>query len=89
MTKRRALGQHFLRDHATARAIVELVAPTERDLVVEVGPGDGALTRLLAGRAGRLIALEIDPALGAVLRAMPTHAAGTTPGSRRPPAGAC
>ena len=69
MTKRRALGQHFLRDHATARAIVELVAPTERDLVVEVGPGDGALTRLLAGRAGRLIALEIDPALGAVLRA--------------------
>jgi 16S rRNA (adenine1518-N6/adenine1519-N6)-dimethyltransferase len=69
MSKRRALGQHFLRDQATARAIVALVAPTERDLVVEIGPGDGALTGLLAGRAGRVIALEIDRALGAALRA--------------------
>jgi len=69
MTKRRALGQHFLRDQATARAIVDLVAPTERDLVVEIGPGDGALTGLLAGRAGRVIALEIDRALSAALRA--------------------
>ena len=69
MTKRRALGQHFLRDHATARAIVDLVAPTERDLVVEIGPGDGALTGLLVGRAARVIALEVDPALAAALRA--------------------
>jgi len=69
MTKRRALGQHFLRDRATARAIVDLVAPTGRDLVVEIGPGDGALTGLVAGRAGRVIALEIDRALGTALRA--------------------
>ena len=69
MTKWRALGQHFLRDQATARAIVDLVAPTQRDLVVEIGPGDGALTGLLAGRAGRVIALEIDRALSAALRA--------------------
>jgi 16S rRNA (adenine1518-N6/adenine1519-N6)-dimethyltransferase len=69
MTKRRALGQHFLRDHATARAIVDLVAPTDRDLVVEIGPGDGALTGLLVGRAARVIALEVDPALAAALRA--------------------
>jgi 16S rRNA (adenine1518-N6/adenine1519-N6)-dimethyltransferase len=69
MTKRHALGQHFLRDQAVAHAIVDLVAPTERDVVVEIGPGDGALTTLLAGRAGRLIALEVDPALAAALRA--------------------
>src|SRR5215468_10695970 len=69
MTKRRALGQHFLRDQAIARAIVDLVAPTAQDLVVEIGPGDGSLTGLLAGRAGRVIALEIDRALGAALRA--------------------
>jgi len=69
MTKRRALGQHFLRDPAIARAIVDLVAPTAQDLVVEIGPGDGALTGLLTGRAGRVIALEIDQALGAALRA--------------------
>lgn len=69
MTKRQALGQHFLRDGAVARAIVDLVGPTERDLVVEIGPGDGALTGILAGRAGRVIALEIDRALGTALRA--------------------
>jgi 16S rRNA (adenine1518-N6/adenine1519-N6)-dimethyltransferase len=69
MTKRRALGQHFLRDHATARAIVDLVAPSARDLVVEIGPGDGALTGLLTGRAGRVIALEVDQPLAATLRA--------------------
>jgi 16S rRNA (adenine1518-N6/adenine1519-N6)-dimethyltransferase len=66
--RRRALGQHFLRDAGTARAIVDLVAPTARDLVVEIGPGEGALTGELARRAGRLIALEIDPALAADLR---------------------
>jgi ribosomal RNA small subunit methyltransferase A/dephospho-CoA kinase len=67
--KRRALGQHFLRDGAIARAIVDLVAPTPADMVVEIGPGDGALTGILAGRAGRVVALEVDRALGAALRA--------------------
>ena len=67
-TKRRALGQHFLRDPRTARAIVDLVAPGPRDLVVEIGPGEGALTAELERRAGRVIALEIDPALAARLR---------------------
>jgi 16S rRNA (adenine1518-N6/adenine1519-N6)-dimethyltransferase len=69
MTRRRALGQHFLRDPSIARAIVDLVAPTERDLAVEIGPGDGALTGILAGRVSRVIALEIDRALAASLRA--------------------
>jgi 16S rRNA (adenine1518-N6/adenine1519-N6)-dimethyltransferase len=67
--RRRALGQHFLRDAGIARAIVNLVAPTSRDLVVEIGPGEGALTAELAGRAGRLIALEVDRELAARLRA--------------------
>jgi 16S rRNA (adenine1518-N6/adenine1519-N6)-dimethyltransferase len=58
--KRRALGQHFLRDAGMARAIVDLVAPTPADLVVEIGPGEGALTDQLARRAGRVIALEVD-----------------------------
>ncbi len=62
--KRRALGQHFLRDHAVARAIVDLVGPTRADLVVEIGPGQGALTALLAERAGVFFALEIDEELG-------------------------
>jgi 16S rRNA (adenine1518-N6/adenine1519-N6)-dimethyltransferase len=66
--KRRALGQHFLRDPAVARAIVDLVTPTERDVVVEIGPGEGALTGDLAARAGRVIALEVDAELVARLR---------------------
>ena len=61
--KRRALGQHFLRDAGIARAIVDLVAPTPADVVVEIGPGEGALTGELARRAGRVIALEVDTVL--------------------------
>jgi len=63
MNKRRALGQHFLRDAAIARAIAALLEPTRRDLVVEIGPGEGALTDELARRSGRLVALEVDRAL--------------------------
>lgn len=48
---------------------MDLVAPGPRDVVVEIGPGEGALTGELARRAGRLIALEVDPALVARLRA--------------------
>ncbi len=67
-TKRRALGQHFLRDPRVAQAIIEVLAPGEGDLVVEIGPGEGALTAELQRRAGRVIAIEIDPALVARLR---------------------
>lgn len=66
--KTRALGQHFLRDRRIARRIVELVSPTPRDLAVEIGPGEGALTEELAARSGRLVAIEIDGALAARLR---------------------
>jgi 16S rRNA (adenine1518-N6/adenine1519-N6)-dimethyltransferase len=67
-TKRRALGQHFLRSGATARAIVDLLAPGANDLVVEIGPGQGALTEELARTPARLVALEIDAALVPRLR---------------------
>jgi 16S rRNA (adenine1518-N6/adenine1519-N6)-dimethyltransferase len=68
MSGRQALGQHFLRDAGVARAIVELLAPTPDDLVIEVGAGAGALTETLARRAGRLVALEIDRGLVERLR---------------------
>ena len=60
---RRRLGQHFLRDRRVAQAIVDLARPTLHDVVVEIGPGRGALTELLAERAGRLLALEVDQTL--------------------------
>ena len=68
-TRRHALGQHFLRDREIARAIVDAIAPGPADLVVEIGPGEGALTAELARRTDRLVAIEIDPRLALPLRA--------------------
>jgi 16S rRNA (adenine1518-N6/adenine1519-N6)-dimethyltransferase len=62
------LGQHFLTDPAILSAIVDALAPTQTDTVVEVGPGRGALTDILAKRAGKVVAVEIDRALAAQLR---------------------
>src|SRR5207302_10720586 len=62
-SKRRALGQHFLRDAGVARNIADLLAPTPADLVLEIGPGEGALTGPLAARAGRFLGLELDAGL--------------------------
>ncbi len=67
--RRRALGQHFLRDARIAEAIVQLARLTPQDLCVEIGPGEGVLTFLLAARAGRLLALEVDEKLVEGLRA--------------------
>jgi 16S rRNA (adenine1518-N6/adenine1519-N6)-dimethyltransferase len=61
-------GQHFLSDKGILTAIVDALAPTPADTVVEVGPGRGSLTDILAERSGRLIAVEIDRALAAQLR---------------------
>ena len=65
--RRRALGQHFLADAGVAARIVDAVGATARDVVCEIGAGPGALTGLLAARAGRLVALELDPRLHAAL----------------------
>ncbi len=61
-------GQHFLSDKNVLTAIVDALAPTTSDTVVEVGPGRGSLTDILLERAGLVIAVEIDRALAASLR---------------------
>lgn len=66
---RKRFGQHFLRDPGVVRRIVEAVAPAADDFIVEIGPGEGALTRPLAERAARLEAIEIDRDLAAALAA--------------------
>jgi 16S rRNA (adenine1518-N6/adenine1519-N6)-dimethyltransferase len=60
-------GQNFLRSEATAARIVELVGVEPADAAVEIGPGTGQLTRALAARARRTVALEIDRGLVALL----------------------
>lgn len=62
------LGQHFLTDKTAAGRIVEALGDLSGSTVLEIGPGRGALTSLLAKRARRLIAIELDRILAAQLR---------------------
>jgi 16S rRNA (adenine1518-N6/adenine1519-N6)-dimethyltransferase len=63
----RSRGQNFLRSPETARRIVELVGIVPADAAVEIGPGTGQLTFAIAERARRIIALEVDRGLVALL----------------------
>ncbi|MGD0663331.1 MAG: 16S rRNA (adenine(1518)-N(6)/adenine(1519)-N(6))-dimethyltransferase RsmA [Syntrophorhabdales bacterium] len=62
------LGQHFLRDRRFQRRIVESLAIQANDLVLEIGPGRGAMTELLAARAQQIIAIEVDRELARMLQ---------------------
>ena len=59
----RRWGQNFLVNRGAAERILAAFAPGPEDRVLEIGPGSGALTRGLAGRVERVLAVEIDPAL--------------------------
>jgi len=61
-------GQHFLNDRATLEAIARAAAPEAGDTVIEIGPGRGVLTDLLAQFPNDLIAIEIDHLLSEQLR---------------------
>ena len=62
------LGQHFLASDSAAQRIVEALGDISESTVLEIGPGRGALTSMLAARARRLIAIELDRVLAAQLR---------------------
>ncbi len=61
--KKPKLGQNFLTDPNARQRIVESLGDISRSTVLEIGPGRGALTSLLATRARNLIAVELDRAL--------------------------
>jgi len=65
---RKGLGQHFLIDGEVLRLIASAAEITPADVVVEVGSGLGVLTKELAGQAGRVIAIELDNKLAALLK---------------------
>ncbi len=69
LTRRPKLGQHFLREARFSRRIDEAVLLDPDELLVEIGPGRGEMTRRLAARAHHLVAIELDPALAATLEA--------------------
>jgi 16S rRNA (adenine1518-N6/adenine1519-N6)-dimethyltransferase len=62
------LGQHFLASDDSAGRIVEALGDVSQSTVLEIGPGRGILTSLIAKRARRLIAVELDRVLAAQLR---------------------
>jgi 16S rRNA (adenine1518-N6/adenine1519-N6)-dimethyltransferase len=65
---RKSLGQHFLNDRRILERIADALELTGTETVIEIGPGRGGLTDILAPRAARLVAVEIDRALAALLR---------------------
>jgi 16S rRNA (adenine1518-N6/adenine1519-N6)-dimethyltransferase len=65
---RKGLGQHFLIDGEVLKNITSAAELTSTDTIIEVGPGLGVLTRELAQRAGRVIAIELDNKLAALLK---------------------
>ena len=64
---RKSLGQHWLTDRAALRRIAVAAQVTDEETVIEVGAGTGLLTGLLAERARRLIAVEVDEGLASRL----------------------
>ena len=70
---RKRFGQHFLEPAWVAR-LIDSLSPAPDDVFLEIGPGRGALTKPLAARVGRVVAVEIDRDLAAALPArLPPH----------------
>src|SRR5210317_309577 len=65
---RKRFGQHFLSDPGIIDAIVRAVHPTEDDVIVEIGPGQAAITDALSRSTGHLHAVELDRDLVASLQ---------------------
>ena len=65
----KGLGQHFLFERGLVERMVRQAGVTERDTVLEVGPGLGILTSELLRKAGRVVTVELDRSLAAHLRA--------------------
>ncbi len=58
------LGQHFLADRNLLNKIVAALDPAPDDVVIEIGPGEGSLTRILAPLVQRVVAIETDRGFG-------------------------
>lgn len=67
LAARKSLGQHFLTDRRVVAKIIAAVDLQPQDVVVEIGPGIGVLTRGLAAAGARVVAVELDRGLAGLL----------------------
>lgn len=74
---KKSLGQNFLVDPNQQRRIVDALGLLPGDRVLEIGPGTGALTRRIAGKVRRFVAVELDGGLAGALREELGHLPGT------------
>jgi 16S rRNA (adenine1518-N6/adenine1519-N6)-dimethyltransferase len=65
---RKSLGQNFLRDENITRKIVRAICPQPSDVMLEIGPGEGALTKYLAPAVKRLIVVDVDERVAVRMR---------------------
>ncbi|MDO8575498.1 MAG: 16S rRNA (adenine(1518)-N(6)/adenine(1519)-N(6))-dimethyltransferase RsmA [bacterium] len=65
---KKSLGQNFLKDKSALDAIIEAGKISNEDIILEIGPGEGALTSLLLAKAGKVIAVEKDDRLIPILK---------------------
>lgn len=69
MEPKRSLGQHWLKDPSVLEAICALAELDKNDTVLEIGPGQGDLTKVLLPKAAQVVAVEVDEQLAAGLKA--------------------
>lgn len=72
---RKRFGQHFLHDAGVLHRLIQAISPSAKDFIVEIGPGEGALTALLLETPAHVEAVEIDRDLASRLEGLPVHCA--------------
>src|SRR3989344_438604 len=73
MPAKKSLGQHWLEDRASLQAMCQAAQVSESDTVLEVGPGQGSLTKQLLARGTHVVAVELDSTLAANLAKILSH----------------
>ena len=60
MQYKRTLGQHFLKDQNIVDKLVKYINPSKYDEVIEIGPGDGVMTKSIISKVNKMILIEKD-----------------------------
>ena len=60
MHHKKRLGQHFIADQNIINKLVASISPSKNDFILEIGPGDGAMTKYLISKAKKMLLIEKD-----------------------------